>query len=95
MPNKNHCCLVYSYFHNGENAPDCTGVIAESSVRGDENFPEGFFVQTCPRESWLGRTASGIGFCGNGADVVSIHMSAVPSPEQVTLAVDVFKNEDW
>ena len=85
------CCYDYTW-GEGRNtrtrqAPDCLGVLA---IRGTEDFyhPEGIYIQTCPRVSWLGKEPFNINFCGNGADVVVLHQDTPATAEDVADALE-------
>ncbi len=61
---------------------DCTGLIVDGKYFPDGYDGEGYFVQVCPRQSALGTPPSGVGFCGNGPDVIVVHSDRVPTEEE-------------
>lgn len=85
-----HCCYSFNWsrehMNEGQQRPeDCPGVLATAFENG---YPEdGYYIQVCPRTSWLGHTAAHIDFCGNGADVIILHQDAVPTDDEYKQAV--------
>ncbi len=96
MPdNKSRCCIAYTLSpdHNLPEQPnDCPGILAT----GYTDWPgeEGYYIEVCPRKSWLGKAAGGIAFCGLGPDVIILHRDTSPTQaeyEQAAREADL----DW
>jgi hypothetical protein len=93
---KQRCC--YDYYGIGQKPElpampdDCPGVLATASEQGFS--PEGYYIQVCPRVSWLGRVAGGVNFCGNGPDVIVLHRDTVPSKQEYQAVVQEV-DDDW
>ncbi len=93
------CCYTYRWQLSREDqaagnwkADDCNGVLKATIISG---YPEdGYYVEVCPRTSWLGRCATGINFCGNGADVIVLHRNTIPTLEEYQQAARDADN-DW
>ncbi|MDB5163670.1 MAG: hypothetical protein JWS12_287 [Candidatus Saccharibacteria bacterium] len=74
----------------GEKCPEsCVGLVATKFMR-DPNGGEGFMIQVCPNPEWLGQPNSEADYCGDGADVITIHRDTVPTDEEYAQAVQAF-----
>ncbi len=85
------CEVCYGYLWGSErNKPaserqlpdDCSGLLVDGRWFPDEYEGDGYFIQVCPRQSTLGSPPSGIGFCGNGPDVIVVHSDREPTEEE-------------
>jgi hypothetical protein len=69
--------------------PNCVGVLATKFMR-DPNGGEGFMIQVCPNPQTLGRPNAEADYCGNGADVITMHRDTIPTDEEYAEAVKNF-----
>jgi hypothetical protein len=72
---------------------DCQGILTTASAKG---YPEdGYYIEVCPRLSWLGAKQYSIDFCGNGADVIVMHQDTIPTSEDYDAAARIADEGDW
>lgn len=61
-------------------ATDCPGVLSSAFEAGDP--ADGYLIEVCPRQQWLGQRATHIEFCDYGPDVIVLHRADRPSAEE-------------
>lgn len=91
------CC--YSFLWSTEHREskkakpeDCSGVLSSAY---EEGYGEGYYIQVCPRLSWLGRVAGGVTFCGNGPEVIILHRDTIPTEQEYEQVARDADDGDW
>lgn len=93
--NKPRCCFVYTLSPDLKSPiqpEDCPGILAASYANGSPE--EGYYIEVCPRKSWLGKIAGCIAFCGLGPDVIVLHRDTLPTKTEYEQAARE-ADEDW